>query len=525
MVHTQLVGERYLLREPLGRGGMSVVWRAEDTLLGREVAVKVLSADVSADPAALGRMYAEARAAASLRHDNVVEVYDYGETQIDGVAMPYVVMELVNGRALSDMLRAGALSWELAVLIGAQVAAALAAAHDRGVVHRDVKPANIMIHSGGVKLVDFGISAAVGELEHVSDQILGTPAYLAPERLAGGMVRPATDVYALGLLLYLMLAGRMPWHVSTTTQMLKAHRYRLPGPLPPIAGLPDGTADLVRRCLAKAPSDRPAAVTAARLLRQAAGLAPLMMFAGLDDRDPAAADTPTEAATVAPTSSTVTRTVTSRIASLPVRHRMALGGALLAAGTTVAFLSWPGPPEAQPAAATTTPSGCHVTATTRITSTTTAVTAVTVTTTGSEPAGARSLSFRLPGEQRLVRGSGLTWSQHGDLVEAGGGTLTSGTSTRASFDTTYRGTVMLPQTFTVGDVVCGTEISVQAPDTAVPAKPTTSPSTTTASRTGAAHARPARKEPRQAPAAPPEPRHAAPPAKHPAPAPPAPKPR
>lgn len=471
MQHGQLVGQRYLLREPLGSGGMSVVWRGEDTLLGREVAVKVLSAEVSADPSALRRMYAEARAAASLRHDNVVEVYDYGETELGGVPMPYVVMELVGGRPLSDMLRGGALSWQLAVLIGAQVSAALAAAHDRGVVHRDVKPANVMVHSGGVKLVDFGISAAAGELEQVTGQIFGTPAYLAPERLAGGMVRPATDVYALGLLLYLMLAGRMPWNVSTTTQMLKAHRYREPAPLPAVAGLPDDIAALVRRCLDKNPSARPAAVTVARELRRAAGLPPLTLLTGLDSRD-GAAEVPTEAAPVPTAAVPAPSGARARITRLPARHRLALSGALLVALTSLAFACWPAAAEPQPAAAepqpaaataTAAPLVCHVTYTTRVASGGKAVTAVTVANTGSRTVAAWTLSFQLPGDQQLTRGSVMTWQQKGDTIEAAGRTLAPGRTTSASFDATYRSAVVLPQSFHVNDVACTAEISVTAP--------------------------------------------------------------
>lgn len=264
------IAGRYRLHERLGSGGMSVVWRASDAVLGREVAVKVLTADVAADPGLLHQLYAEARAAAGLRHANVVEVYDYGEAS----GLPYVVMELVAGRPVNALLSAGPLPWRVAVLIAAQVAAALAAAHARGVVHRDVKPANVMVTAGGVKLVDFGISAAAGDRDGDPrlGLVLGTPAYLAPERLAGGIVRPATDVYALGLLLYLMIAGRLPWRASTTTEMLRAHWYQEPAPLPPVPEMPEEVADLCRRCLAKTPEDRPPAEAVARMLAGIAGL-------------------------------------------------------------------------------------------------------------------------------------------------------------------------------------------------------------------------------------------------------------
>jgi eukaryotic-like serine/threonine-protein kinase len=268
----QLIAGRYRLRERLGHGGMSVVWRADDDVLGREVAVKVLSPALAGDPAQRRLIGDEARAAARLRHPNVIAVYDFGEFTEAGRTLAYIVMELGDGRTLAEMLTGGALPWKVAVLVGAQVAAALAAAHADGIVHRDVKPANVMVTSSGVKLVDFGISAAVGALDGQDGQVLGTPAYLAPERIEGGPVRPATDVYALGLLLYLALAGKMPWQASTVTQMVKAHVYAKPAALPPIPGLPTSVVRLVSRCLAKRAADRPSAIAVAEALGELAGL-------------------------------------------------------------------------------------------------------------------------------------------------------------------------------------------------------------------------------------------------------------
>ncbi|WP_179855522.1 serine/threonine-protein kinase [Paractinoplanes atraurantiacus] len=274
----QLITGRYRLREQLGRGGMAVVWRADDEVLGREVAVKVLAPALAGDPDLRQRIRDEARAAARLRHVNVVAVYDYGEFADAGHTLSYVVMELVDGRTLADMLTGGGLPWKVAVLVGAQVAAALAAAHADGIVHRDVKPANIMVTSSGVKLVDFGISAAVGVLDGQDGQVLGTPAYLAPERIAGGPVRPATDVYALGLVLHLALAGRMPWDASTVTQMVRAHVYATPAPLPRIAGLPPAVSRLVARCLTKNPADRPSSIEVSEVLGELAGLPPAALL-------------------------------------------------------------------------------------------------------------------------------------------------------------------------------------------------------------------------------------------------------
>ncbi|BCY08414.1 hypothetical protein L3i22_035020 [Actinoplanes sp. L3-i22] len=249
-----------------------MVWRADDEVLGREVAVKVLSAALAADPELRRQIRDEARTAARLRHPAVVAVHDYGEFTDRGRTLSYVVMELVDGRTLADMLTGGSLPWKVAVLVGAQVASALAAAHAAGIVHRDVKPANVMVTSVGVKLVDFGISATVGALDGRAGQILGTPAYLAPERIAGGPVRPATDVYAVGLLLYLALCGRMPWDASTVTQMVRAHVYARPAALPAIPGLPAPVVHLVSRCLAKQPADRPSAIEVAERLGEIAGL-------------------------------------------------------------------------------------------------------------------------------------------------------------------------------------------------------------------------------------------------------------
>ncbi len=322
---------------------MSVVWRADDDVLGREVAVKVLSVRLAGDPDGQRQIRDEARTAARLRHANVVAVYDYGEFTDAGRPLSYVVMELVDGRTLADMLTGGRLPWKVVTLAGAQVAAALAAAHADGIVHRDVKPANVMVTSAGVKLVDFGISAAVGAFDGDDGQVLGTPAYLAPERIEGGPVRPATDVYALGLLLYLALAGRMPWQASTVTQMVRAHIYAKPAPLPPVQGLPPVIARLVSRCLAKSPADRPSAIEVAEVLGEIAGLP----------------------------SSALMRSVAAPTVSLPVARkrrpaRAVLVGAGVAAGLVIAGGVWwtdDGPVKPAPAEAVTAPSGPATTTT------------------------------------------------------------------------------------------------------------------------------------------------------------------
>ncbi len=270
----RVMGGRYRLEDVLGSGGMSIVWRAHDEVLGRRVAVKLLSGQHLRDRTSRRRIRDEARMAAALSHPHVAQVYDYGETTgDDGVASPYVVMELVPGDTLEDRTADGPVPPPLAFRWCAQVAAALSAAHASGLVHRDIKPANIMVTPAGVKVVDFGIAAPVSlpEIDD-SDEILGTPAYLAPERLGdGNQVVPASDVYSLGVLLYKLLTGRLPWSAATTTQLLTDHVFTEPEPLPPIDGVPDEIAELCRACLKKDPADRPPASEVAQILADAAG--------------------------------------------------------------------------------------------------------------------------------------------------------------------------------------------------------------------------------------------------------------
>src|SRR3954468_1957362 len=270
---SSLLAGRYRLVERLGAGGVSVGGRGFDEVLGRQVAVKVLPPSTSADPSFRRRLRAEAQAAARLSHPHITNVYDYGEaTTVDGEPVPYVVMELVDGESLAAVLaRVRRLPWPAAVRICAEVSAALAAAHARGIVHRDVTPANVMLTPSGAKVVDFGISALIGENDIDPDgSLLGTPAYLAPERLEGGQGSPATDVYAVGLLIYRTLIGQLPWDVGTTTALLRAHQYTEPEPLPPVNGLPPAVEALIARCLEKRPDDRPSSAELAHVLAGAA---------------------------------------------------------------------------------------------------------------------------------------------------------------------------------------------------------------------------------------------------------------
>ncbi|WP_460849923.1 serine/threonine-protein kinase, partial [Phytohabitans suffuscus] len=271
----RLLGGRYRLEDQVGAGGMSVVWRATDEVLRRPVAVKVLAGRLATDAGARLRIQAEARSAARLSHPHVCGVFDYGEsTGGDGRPEPFVVMELLRGPTLSQRIADGPLAPPEALRVCAEVAGGIAAAHDAGLVHRDIKPSNVILTAAGAKVVDFGIAAAAGPLEDLDqdDRMIGTPAYLAPERLTGDQVVPASDVYALGLLIHYVLVGRLPWAAETTTQMLRAHTYAEPDPLPPVTGVPPEIAVLCGRCLAKDPADRPTAAELADVLAGAAGV-------------------------------------------------------------------------------------------------------------------------------------------------------------------------------------------------------------------------------------------------------------
>jgi serine/threonine-protein kinase len=222
------------------------------------------------------RVRREAKAVARLSHPHIATVYDYGESVLApkpagrpaDESTPYIVMELVDGESLARVLRRGPLSWPTAVGICAQVAAALAAAHQYGVVHRDISPSNIMISVDGVKVIDFGVAATTGD--RTDGVIFGTPAYLAPERLSGGLAQPATDVYGLGIVLYEALTGHLPWVAKSTSQMITAHQYVPPRPVPPIDGLPEQITALCNGCLSVDPAQRPGSGRAYVLLAEAA---------------------------------------------------------------------------------------------------------------------------------------------------------------------------------------------------------------------------------------------------------------
>lgn len=264
-----LLAHRYRLLARIEVGGMAAVWRARDELLGRPVALKLL-ADRYVDEGLHHLVHREARATARLSHPHVAAVHDYAEAVApDGTVRPFVVMELLSGESLAARLTRGPLAWPEAAAIGAATADALAAAHAQGVVHRDIAPGNVMLTAAGVKVVDFGISAAIGEPDDdATGATFGTPAYVAPERLDGLPAQAATDVYALGVLLYEMVTGAPP-HPADTWEDLPTVRATAPAPLP--SDVPAPFADMTWRCLADAPEERPSAGDVAAALRALAG--------------------------------------------------------------------------------------------------------------------------------------------------------------------------------------------------------------------------------------------------------------
>ena len=268
------LGGRYRVGALLGAGGMGEVWAARDLLLDRPVAVKVLGAALAGDGRAAERLRREARAAARLDHPNIARMLDLGEH--DG--RPYLVMELLEGESLAARIdRAGPIPPAEAARVVAAVADALQAAHSAGVVHRDVKPGNVFLTSGGeVKVLDFGIASAAGEADLTTGDLLGTAAYLAPERALGRPATPAADLYSLGVVLYELLAGRRPFQGGSDIELAMAHVTARPAPLALVA--PSTPPSLVAACehaLAKDPAARPPSAAAfARLLRAPAPAAP-----------------------------------------------------------------------------------------------------------------------------------------------------------------------------------------------------------------------------------------------------------
>ncbi|MFI7427242.1 protein kinase [Micromonospora sp. NPDC049836] len=253
-----MLSERYRLSERIATGGMGAVWRCTDTLLGREVAVKVLLPSLVADPEFTTRFRAEARMLAAVRHPGIVQVHDFGSAALaDGSQVSYLVMEYVDGEPLVTWIRrAGRLDPASTMSVVAQAAHALHTAHLAGIVHRDVKPGNLLVkRDGTVVLVDFGIARASSMAGiTAAHTVLGTASFMSPEQATGQPVSAATDVYALGAVAYFCLAGRPPFEGDNPLQVAMRHAQDEPPPLP--AETPPAVVEVVRRALAKSAAER-----------------------------------------------------------------------------------------------------------------------------------------------------------------------------------------------------------------------------------------------------------------------------
>jgi eukaryotic-like serine/threonine-protein kinase len=255
----EVLGERYQLGDPIGRGGMATIYRGQDMRMDRVVAIKVLREVYSTDPKFVTRFQREAKAASALQHPNIVQVYDYGQT--DGNY--FIVMELIEGTDLRRYLRSrGVLAIDRAIIIAHDVALGLGAAHRRGIVHRDVKPQNVLVgRDGSIKLTDFGIASVYKDINAerltTTGMTLGTVQYYAPEQAQGEIVSPAADVYALGIVMYEMLTGRTPFDGDTPVAVAMQHIQDLPTPPTYFnPNIPPALEKIILCCLEKEPERR-----------------------------------------------------------------------------------------------------------------------------------------------------------------------------------------------------------------------------------------------------------------------------
>ena len=258
-----LVAGKYRIVEEIGRGGMGIIYLAKDLSLGRKVALKFLSEHLSLDSTAHKRLLREAKAAAALDHANICSIHEVSESQ----GQSFIVMEYVEGQSIKDRLRAGPLPINEAIRIASEVAEALAKAHERGIIHRDLKPANIMLtRRGRPKVMDFGLAKRTAPEGWIEDQqetntsltqsggTVGTLAYISPEQLRGQEADPRSDLWALGMVLYEMVAGERPFRGSTVFELSSAILTAPPAPLPP--RVPAELAAVIQRCLDKEPARR-----------------------------------------------------------------------------------------------------------------------------------------------------------------------------------------------------------------------------------------------------------------------------
>lgn len=281
----RVIDGKYELTSQLGKGGMSVVYRARRVRIGDDVAVKILLGKFVTDDAALARFRREARAAAMLHHPNVITIHDFGETD-DDLAPAFIVMEFVKGTPLRDLLSSeGQFPIERAVRMMRGICAGVGAAHRQRVVHRDLKPENILVVAPdddyefeSVRVVDFGLAKLLADADSANKSggavVLGTPFYMSPEQCMGEPLDTRSDVYSLGAMFYEMVSGQRPFPGETVSGVISKHLYEDPPPLPASLGLPRRISAAIMQALAKDPDERPQSATDfARLLQYAGGSA------------------------------------------------------------------------------------------------------------------------------------------------------------------------------------------------------------------------------------------------------------
>ncbi|WP_020663536.1 serine/threonine-protein kinase [Amycolatopsis benzoatilytica] len=346
----QLLAERYKLTNRIAVGGMGEVWQASDTRLDRVVAVKVLKAELSGDAEFLHRFRTEARMTASLNHAGIAAVHDYGETVDEDLSIAYLVMEYVEGDPLAGILaKHGRLTADYTLDLLEQAGTALQAAHEQGLVHRDVKPGNILVTPAGkVKITDFGVAKAVDAAPVTRNgMVMGTAHYIAPEQALGHDAEPASDVYSLAVCGYECLAGHRPFLSENAVTVAMMHIRDVPPPLPP--DVPPGARAVIEATLVKDPRQRyasggefagaVAAVRAGRPLPTPLGLVNAAYAAGQPPMPPPPAVPQAAAgAPIGPGSNPAFRPLTGPPGPVPPRRRSQWGWWVLLAVIVVVVL-------------------------------------------------------------------------------------------------------------------------------------------------------------------------------------------